>query len=67
MNYLKYKLKTNRFLNQHALGVVATFVFFAFGAGLLLAMPVGKPHMLWCFIVLIVSSLMIGIIADQGE
>lgn len=67
MNYLKYKLKTNKFLNQHVLGVVATFVFLAFGAGLLFSMPVGGRHMLWCFVVLIVSSLMIGVIADQGE
>lgn len=67
MQYLKHKLKANKFLNQYALGVVATFVFFAFGASLLLAMPVGKQHMLWCFVVLIVSSLMVGVIADQGE
>lgn len=67
MRYLKQKLKTNKFLTQHLLGVVATFAFFAFAVSLLFSMHVGGQHMLWCLAVLTISSLMAGMIADQGE
>lgn len=67
MRYILHKLKTNKFLMHHWLGVVATFAFFAFATSLLFSMHVGGQHMLWCLAVLIISSLMAGMIADQGE